>query len=329
MEPAKITNPDIINSSVRSRYLNQQLPEDFLGPRGQLRYHGLNGHRMCGYYWPAENAKGVVILVHGQGSYLIFDYLKSRGVGSRKVYEGSWVEALNKAGYSCAGIDNRGCGRSNGLFGYVNDHTDWVQDVLYFTQSLQQTDLPGFAGLPTFLLGASLGGCISVHAALKKPEYYQGLMLLAPMISLDKVKKRGLNPVLIPLAALLNLVIPTWPLAKTPKNTMFPDLQADFDSDLCTYKYDTRIRVGVECLRACDSVLASMHKLERPLLVFHSIADTLTDPDGSKLLVDSVKSEDKTLRLLNDFWHVLTKEEGNEKLLRECLDWMQQRTPQV
>lgn len=42
-----------------------------------------------------------------------------------------------------------------------------------------------------------------------------------------------------------------------------------------------------------------------------------------------MQSEDKTLRLLNDFWHVLTKEEGNEKLLRECLDWMQQRTPQV
>lgn len=40
------------------------------------------------------------------------------------------MEALNKAGYSCAGIDNRGCGRSNGLFGYVNDHRDWVQDVV-------------------------------------------------------------------------------------------------------------------------------------------------------------------------------------------------------
>lgn len=42
-----------------------------------------------------------------------------------------------------------------------------------------------------------------------------------------------------------------------------------------------------------------------------------------------MQSEDKTLRLLNDFWHVLTKEEGNEKLLRECLEWMQQRTPQA
>jgi len=46
-------------------------------------------------------------------------------------------------------------------------------------------------------------------------------------------------------------------------------------------------------------------------------------------VASAMQSEDKTLRLLNDFWHVLTKEEGNEKLLRECLDWMQQRTPQV
>jgi hypothetical protein len=26
----------------------------------------VGGHQMCGYYYPAENAKGVVILVHGQ-----------------------------------------------------------------------------------------------------------------------------------------------------------------------------------------------------------------------------------------------------------------------
>lgn len=53
-----------------------------------------------------------------------------QGVGKRKTYAGSWVESLNKAGFSCAGIDNRGCGRSSGLFGYVNDHTDWVNDVV-------------------------------------------------------------------------------------------------------------------------------------------------------------------------------------------------------
>lgn len=39
---------------------------------------------------------------------------------------------------------------------------------LHFTQMLQHTDVPGFAGLPTFLLGSSLGGCISLHVALKQ-----------------------------------------------------------------------------------------------------------------------------------------------------------------
>jgi alpha-beta hydrolase superfamily lysophospholipase len=35
--------------------------------------------------------------------------------------------------------------------------------------------------------------------------------------------------------------------------------------------------------------MANMQQLELPLLVFHSTADTLTDPDGSKLLVSTVK----------------------------------------
>jgi hypothetical protein len=30
-----------------------------------------------------------------------------------------------------------------------------------------------------------------------QPDWYSGLMLLAPMISLDKVKQRGLNPILM------------------------------------------------------------------------------------------------------------------------------------
>ena len=54
----------------------------------------------------------------------------AQGIGKRKTYEGSWIQTLNKAGYSCAGIDNRGSGRSNGLFGYVNDHKDWVNDMV-------------------------------------------------------------------------------------------------------------------------------------------------------------------------------------------------------
>ncbi len=35
-----------------------------------------------------------------------------------------------------------------------------------------------------------------------------------------QVKRRGANPYLRPLANLLSLLVPTWPLAATNKNTM-------------------------------------------------------------------------------------------------------------
>lgn len=58
---------------------------------------------------------------------------------------------------------------------------------------------------------------------------------------------------------------------------------------MCTYHYNTRVRVGVECLRACDRLLANMHKLDVPFKVVHSVKDDMTDPDGSKLLVQQAK----------------------------------------
>eukprot|EP00878_Enallax_costatus_P021616 GHUV01022901.1.p1 GENE.GHUV01022901.1~~GHUV01022901.1.p1 ORF type:complete len:168 (-),score=33.94 GHUV01022901.1:663-1166(-) len=122
-----------------------------------------------------------------------------------------------------------------------------------------------------------------------QPGLYRGLMLLAPMVSLEKLKHKGANPLLLKVAAALNWIIPTWPLVHTNKNNLFPDLQADFDNDKCTYHYNTRVRVGVECLRACDRLLARMHGLEVPFMVVHSVKDDMTDPDGSKLLVQQAK----------------------------------------
>lgn len=58
---------------------------------------------------------------------------------------------------------------------------------------------------------------------------------------------------------------------------------------LCRYHFDARVRVGVECIRACDAALAGMHRLSCPLLVAHSERDDMTDPDGSKLLVATAK----------------------------------------
>jgi len=53
----------------------------------------------------------------------------------------------------------------------------------------------------------------------------------------------------------------------------------------------------------------------------------MTDPDGSKALYALAKAKDKTLRLVNRFWHALNKEPGNEAVLSELLAWMDDRVP--
>ena len=57
-------------------------------------------------------------------------------------------------------------------------------------------DLPKFRKLPMVVLGVSLGGCIAVNAIHQNGELFTGAILLAPMLSLEKVSKTGLNPYL-------------------------------------------------------------------------------------------------------------------------------------
>lgn len=56
-----------------------------------------------------------------------------QGPGKPKVYQGSWVQAFNKAGYSVCGIDQQGLGFSEGarsLRCYVEAFDDYIRDVV-------------------------------------------------------------------------------------------------------------------------------------------------------------------------------------------------------
>ena len=58
-----------------------------------------------------------------------------------------------------------------------------------------------------------------ILASRSQPDQYRGLCLLAPMISLQKVSRKGLNPYLRPLAALLSRVVPWAPIIATDRTS--------------------------------------------------------------------------------------------------------------
>lgn len=64
-------------------------------------------------------------------------------------------------------------------------------------------------------------------------ELFAGVVCIAPMISLEKVSKQGLNPYLRPIGSIFSAIAPRAAVVVVNRNTMYPDLQASFDQGGC------------------------------------------------------------------------------------------------
>eukprot|EP00210_Caulerpa_lentillifera_P001551 g1489.t1 len=307
--------------------------EVVLGDAGWVEY--ANNPRdvlLCRYFWPATTpeAKAVILLVHGHAGHVCFDFLKLQGPGEEQTYKDSFVERANNSGFSVCAIDFQGHGRSDGLRNlrcYVTRFQDYVDDVLHFAKWIaQSTQIAKFSNLPMAIMGESLGGCIAVQCIHQQEDLFLGAVLLAPMLSLEKVSKAGLNPYLRPLASLISAVIPTAPVVKLTKNLKFPEVQDLFDRDPHCFHGLTRARLGAEFLRATERTLQEMPKMKFPFLIFHSREDDLTDFEGSWKLMELSSSSDKHLEEVNDRWHFLLKEPGFESIECKAFDWIIQRS---
>ena len=57
--------------------LLQAEPAQYLGPHGVHRVmENKDGLHLQSYFWPAADAKAVVLFVHGHGAHLMFEILK-------------------------------------------------------------------------------------------------------------------------------------------------------------------------------------------------------------------------------------------------------------
>jgi acylglycerol lipase len=145
------------------------------------------------------------------------------------------------------------------------------------------------------------------------------------MLSLERVSRNGLNPYLRPFSALFSVLLPSAAIVATDKNAKYPAIQAYWDADPLTCHTNTRVRNANEYLNITEATMARLEEATFPFIVFHSENDTMCDVDGSKALYLRAGSADKTLRLVNQMWHILVKEEGNEKVRDTMIEWMLER----
>lgn len=76
------------------------------------------------------------------------------------------------------GFDQRGFGKSEGRRGYIQDVKINMDDAEQFVSKMREL----YKNTPIYLLGLSMGGLLAFNLGLRHPEWYRGLILMAPAL---------------------------------------------------------------------------------------------------------------------------------------------------
>ncbi|XP_040851249.1 monoglyceride lipase isoform X2 [Ochotona curzoniae] len=299
-------------------------------------------------------------LVNADGQYLFCKYWKPTGTPKALVFvshgAGEHCGRYEELAQMLVGLhllvfahDHVGHGQSEGERMVVSDFHVFVRDVLQHVDLLQK-DHPG---LPVFLLGHSMGGAIAILTAAERPGHFAGMVLISPLVlaspesattfkDYPKIvkgmveKTSRLIMVWTPLllwvlaAKVLNLVLPNLSLGPIDSSVLSRNkTEVDlYNADPLICRAGLKVCFGIQLLNAVSRVERALPKLTLPFLLLQGSADRLCDSKGAYLLMESAKSQDKTLKIYEGAYHVLHKElpEVTNSVFHEINAWISQRT---
>jgi len=140
-----------------------------------------------------------------------------------------------------------------------------------------------------------MGGSIALKVAEHMADLIQGVIMLAPMLSLKvSIMER------IALSA-LSMFIPTVPLipssATTPdKQYRDPQRRVECEADEMSYKGKLRVSSALTCVDLASTISESFNNITVPILCMVAQEDVVVDNTKVDEFFESAKSGDKTLK---------------------------------
>ena len=264
-----------------------------------------SGPRLFEQSWAPELPKAVIVLVHGFGEHS----------GRHEPAALSFAAG----GYAVQAFDLRGNGRSEGRRCCVGAFEEYLDD----TQAVVLHAGEKWAGRPVFLLAHSLGGLIASLCVVDGRVRPEGLILSAPAVRLG----RDYSELKIAASLVIGRLLPRLPMVrfKSASISSDPEVVECYRNDALVFHGRTPARTASEIVRATRRLEASVERLSLPLLVMHGGEDQVADIEGSRELYSRARSEDKTLRVYDGFWHEIMHEPDGHVVLSETMAWMDER----
>jgi len=325
----KKVNPESQDASTELDFL-QEVSEHNPGVFKEATFFNSRGLNLRAYVaTPRCEACGVVILHHGIRSHGLFEGLCPETLGGRQNgLAGSIAQFFLDQGfffytYDCEG---HGLSESQNCRGFFSSTWDLVADLVQLGRIVSQRH----PDMQPFLCGLSLGGGVCVGAAISEPSLFRGLVLAAPMVSIEQLKKKGPNPCLIVVAPPLLRrcsCLSRWRLVTMGRNAD-PMYQKTFDEDPLT---DSAKRMlagpAFACLLYCIDLVKRLGELSLPFLTMHARADTIVDFESSTLLMAHAASTDKLLlEAPEGSGHGLFREDASREWTQQVTrEWLKTR----
>jgi acylglycerol lipase len=252
---------------------------------------------------PGENAKAVIVLVHGLGEHI-----------QRYNY---WAELFMKAGIAFTGVDLPGHGRSEGRRGNIKNYRILEEMINILLDSCRKT----FPGIPIYLYGHSLGGGIVLNYLLHVNPKIKGAIVTSPWLRLSFEPPKSK---VVMASVMKNLV----PGLVQPSGLNVNHISHD---EIIVEKYKTdplvhdKISVSLfdSAMNAAKYSLEHASELRIPTLIIHGSDDLITSPGGSREFAE--KSGKVVLKILEGGFHELHNEPFKDEVFRIILNWIEKK----
>lgn len=269
----------------------------FVGARGLSLYYR--------YWEPEEQARAVILLVHGAGEHC-----------SRYQH---FAEYFCARGYVVAGLDHIGHGKSDGQYGFVERFDDHLESL----ESYRQQVAANFPELPMILLGHSMGGLISGLFLLQHQDEFVGCALSGPAIKTE-LQPPALQTLLIRVLSRLapKLGVLQLDAAGVSRDQAVVD---DYCADPLVFHGKMSARMVAELFAGMNKIQAEAAMIRLPLLLMHGGEDAMAAPSGSQFLYDNVSSEEKSLKIYPGLYHEIFNEPEQQAVFADLLAWCEER----
>lgn len=265
------------------------------------------GERYCYAWLPPEPAR-VMILIHGYAEY-------AGRYDAMAIY-------FAQRGFAVHAFDQAGHGRTEGARGHVDRFDRLIQEVERFVD-LVQLEHPG---QPIVLVGHSMGGLVVAGTAVLRKPAVDRIVLSGALLDLGS--GGGIRQTMsLWVARVLSLIAPSVGLAAgldLAGLSRDPEVIRRYEADpYVKDRMSARFAAGMSAM--VKAVSAAPHKVERPILILHGEADSITPPSGSQQFFSGLSPEiasESALKLYPDLRHEIFNEPEREEVWLDILHWL-------